>query len=868
MTAPLAAVGIAAVKTGMDFESQMSRVQAISGATGEEFKQLEDAALDLGAKTTFSASQVGEAQENMASAGFKVNEILAATPGVLDLAASSGESLASSSSIAASAIRGFGLDASQAGHVADVLAKSAADTNANVQTMGEAFKYVAPIARGTGLSIEEVTAAVGEMADAGIDGSTAGTTLRGAISRLANPSKEAATAMERLGFNAFDSNEKMKSLATISDELNEKMKGLTDQQRQEAIATIFGQEAMSGMLVLAQNGGTKLNALTEGLKKSDGAAKQMATTMQNNTKASIEQMMGSLETAAIKLEKTLAPTIKKVADTVGNLADKFSQLSPKTQETILKAVGLTVALGGILKISGSVIGSIGSIAGGVGKLASIIGKTKVATQGVGVATGVASKGIGALGIASKLGALALNPWVLGIGAAGVGLYALYKHTQQEAVPAVDLFANKVNTTSASVKTCHGAMTTQIETDTIKISESTKKAVGAYIKMDDNAKKALTDLYVNGTKITADTSKSLIDTYNSMGQQIKDGMDKHYQEDYSIMDDFFKKSSTLTEDEEKKALSSLQKNNEDKKKEVDNYTKKIQDILKKASNEKRALTKDEQEKINEIQEKMRTNAVKTLSSQEVESKVILERLKEYGTRITAEQASNIIQNANKQRDGAVKAANEQYDKTVKEIIKMRDESHSITKDQADKLIKEAQRQKTDSIKHAGELRDGVVNKVKSMNKDVEENVDTSSGRILTKWDKLKSWWDNWHPMKKIFEFEFNQAKGGGLDPGKIWTGTNYWKGGVAALHDRPGTQTSYELYDLPRGTRVYNHDASADLVEKTAENVATKVANSVLSSSNGGKNGINVTQNIYTPVGSPSEIARQTKNNLRELALSW
>lgn len=827
MTAPLVTIGIAAAKVGMDFESQMSRVKAISGATGEEFKQLEDAALDLGASTAFSAKEVAEAQESMASAGFKVNEILAATPGVLDLAASSGEDLATSSTIAAGAIRGFGLEASQSSHVADVLAKAAADTNAGVASMGEAFKYVAPLARSVGWDIESVAAAVGTMADANIDGSTSGTTLRGVISRLANPSKESAEAMASLGFNAFDAQGKMKPLSTITDELNKSMAGLTDQQKQEAISTILGQEAMSGMMVLMQKGKPALDSLAEGFKKSDGAAQEMAKTMQDNGKSSVEQMFGSLETAGIKLEKSLAPVIKNVADCIGNLADKFANLSPGTQEAILKTVGLTVALGGVLKVTGGVIGSVGTIAGGIGKLAGVMGTASVASTGVSTATTVASNGIGALGIASKLGALALNPWVLGIGAAGLAAYGLYNHLQKEAIPSVDLFADKVNTTSKQIATSNGMMVTQVETNTIKISEATKKAVGAYIKLDDSAKKSLSNLYINSTKITADTAKTIETQFSNMGNQIKAGMDKKNSEQIKSLQDFFAKSKDITAQEQANILASTQNANNQQKAEIDNYEKQIQLILLTASNNKRELTLQEQQQINSIQDKMRTTAVKTLSDQEIESKVILDRLKEYGSRITAEQASEVIKNAEKQRVESVDKANRQYEETKANIEHMRDDTHVITKDQADKMLAEAERQKKESIDKANDLKKGVVDKVTSMNSEISKNVDTTTGDIKTKWDNLVTWFNGLQITKKIFEFEFKRVSEGGLDPGKLWTGTKYWQGGLTALHDKPGRQTNYELYDLPRGTRVYNHEASEELVTQTAENVAAKVANSVL-----------------------------------------
>lgn len=343
-------VTAAAVKVGNEFESQMSRVKAISGATGDSFKALSDQALQLGQDTAYSATEAAQGMENLASAGFSTSEVMEAMPGMLDLAASSGEDLASSADIAASTLRGFGLSADQAGHVADVLAKNAADTNAAVADTGAAMKYIAPVAQNAGWSLESVTAAIGEMADAGIKGEQAGTTLRGALTSLMNPSKQQAEAMQAIGFSAYDANGKMKPLSQIISDLSEGTKDLSDEQRDGAIATIMGTNALSGMQVLLKNGSQNLDTLTASLEKSDGAAKEMAATMQDNTSSAIEQMGGALETAGIKIQQTLAPIITKIANYVGDLASKFSELSPEAQTFILVIAGMIAAIAPVAKI--------------------------------------------------------------------------------------------------------------------------------------------------------------------------------------------------------------------------------------------------------------------------------------------------------------------------------------------------------------------------------------------------------------------------------------------------------------------------------------------------------------------------------------
>ncbi len=364
ITKGIAAIGIGklfseAVKTGMDFEAQMSRVKAISGATGEEFAKLKEQAKQLGADTAFSATEAAEGMENLASAGFSTSEIIAAMPGMLDLAASSGEDLASSADIAASTLRGFGLEASSAGHVADVLAKNAAETNAAVADTGEAMKYVAPVAKSMGIEFEETAAAIGIMADAGIKGSQAGTTLRGALSRIAKPTKAMQETMDSLGLSFYDSNGKMKSLADITEMLETKMSGLTDEQKNQALITLFGQESLSGMMALMDRGSGEVRKLTDEYKNCDGSAKDMAKTMQDNLSGAVEEFGGSVESLGIEIFENIEGPLKKAVRsgttelnklTKAVKNNKIEEIVPEeavnTVQNLGKIAG-TVAKGGI-----------------------------------------------------------------------------------------------------------------------------------------------------------------------------------------------------------------------------------------------------------------------------------------------------------------------------------------------------------------------------------------------------------------------------------------------------------------------------------------------------------------------------------------
>lgn len=372
ITTPLIGVGVAAAKVGGDFEAQMSRVKAISGATGDAFEQMKQQAIDLGAKTAFSAKESAAGMENLASAGFNAQEIMKAIPGLLDLAAVSGGDVALASENAATALRGFGLEAGEAGHVADVFARAAADTNAEVRDMGEALKYIAPVANSMGISLEETAAAIGIMSDAGIKGSQAGTTLRGALARLARPSDAMRNTMDNLGISFYDAEGNMKPLKTQVELLKKAFEGLTPEQQQNALVTIYGQESLSGMMALIDKGPEKLGTLTKSLKDSDGAADKMARTMQDNMNSSLEQMMGALESAAIVIQKIIAPYVRKFADAVASVAEAFVN-APEPVQKFVVVLGLIVAaIGPLIFIIGSAIMWFVKLKVAIGELSTTI----------------------------------------------------------------------------------------------------------------------------------------------------------------------------------------------------------------------------------------------------------------------------------------------------------------------------------------------------------------------------------------------------------------------------------------------------------------------------------------------------------------
>lgn len=329
------------MSTFMDFEQGLSSVQAVSQATAEEMAMLRDEAKRLGAETAWSAVQVTEAETLLSQAGFSVKETISALPGLLDLASAGGLELSSATDIAAGTLRAFGMEATQAGHVADVLAVAASSTNSDVMGLGESMKYVGPAAKALGVDMEQTTAVLGMLANANIKGSQAGTTLRSALTRLAKPTKQSSDMMKQLGFNAFDSTGKMLPMHELVGNLQKSTAGLTEQQKANAMATIFGQEAMSGMLALVEQGPDALKELTNSLYESDGAAKEMASTRLDNLAGQMTILKSATEGMKIELGERLAPYAKQFVEwftpKIPIITEKIVELVDKAQEFATRA---------------------------------------------------------------------------------------------------------------------------------------------------------------------------------------------------------------------------------------------------------------------------------------------------------------------------------------------------------------------------------------------------------------------------------------------------------------------------------------------------------------------------------------------------
>lgn len=444
VTVPVVGLGTAIITTSANFESGMSKVQAISGATGGDLDALKAKAQEMGAKTKFSASEAAEAFQYMAMAGWDVDSMLGGISGVMNLAAASGEELGTVSDIVTDAMTAFGLSAKGTSTVlkdglevevdnttrfVDALAAASNSSNTNVAMLGESFKYVAPVAGALGYSVEDVAIALGAMANQGIKSSQAGTSLRTMLTNMANPTDTMAAAMDALGVSLENDDGSMKSLMEVmqglrkgfgggsmdADEFASKMGeldtalqngtmkqedyeqavndlciamyGAEGAQKAQLAAMLAGKTGMAGLLAIVNTTEEDFNNLSDSIYNASGTSQEMADIMMNNLSGQLTILKSQLEGVALQLGEILMPYVKKFVEWLQQLVQKFSELSPEQQEQIVKFAAIAAAIGPVLLVVGKLVTSIGGMITTFSKIPSALAAVKGTFTALGTAIG-------------------------------------------------------------------------------------------------------------------------------------------------------------------------------------------------------------------------------------------------------------------------------------------------------------------------------------------------------------------------------------------------------------------------------------------------------------------------------------------------
>jgi TP901 family phage tail tape measure protein len=475
------AAGTAAINAGKSFEAGMSEVQAISGASRKDLEALTNKAKEMGATTKFSATQASEGLKYMAMAGWNSQQMIDGLPGVMNLAAASGEDLGTVSDIVTDALTAMGLKASDSAHFADVLATAASSSNTNVAMMGETFKYAAPVAGALGYNIEDLAQAIGLMGNAGIKSSQAGTSLRSILTRLAKPPKDCANAMEDYGISIKNSDGSMKSLMEVMENMRDSLQGLPKDEQSAAAAALGGQEAMSGLLAIINASESDFDNLSKAIDNASGAAQDQADIMNDNLQGALYELGSAAESAGIELYDNIKNPAKKAvraaATEIRSLSTTIKDngieaIIPEETITTVKNLGTTAkavgagglkVLGGAAQFAGENIQTVLPVAASlltvvkgytvVKTISTAFAETQVAMAGastgmtilgtvVKLFTGEALAATTATGLLSGAIGVLANPIALAVVAGGAltaGMVA-YTLTQKKSTTEADKFA--------------------------------------------------------------------------------------------------------------------------------------------------------------------------------------------------------------------------------------------------------------------------------------------------------------------------------------------------------------------------------------------------------------------------------------------
>lgn len=389
ITVPLGGVGVAAAKVGMDFDAEMSKVSAISGATGADFDQLRAKAREMGSKTKYSATEAGQGFEYMAMAGWKTDDMLAGIEPTLKLAAASGEDLGTTSDIVTDSLTGFGLSAKDTGRLANVMAAASSNANTNVSMMGETFKYAASVAGAYGYTVEDTALMTGLLANSGIKASQAGTTLRSIMSRLATDAGASSknlgalgTLTEKLGVEFYNADGSMRPLRDVINDSRKAWAGLTEEEKANYAKKIAGQNAMSGWMALMESSEGDVKKLTNAIDNSDGSLDKMYDTMTNNFAGALDEMKSALQEAGIVISDMLTPYLRKAATWVKDMAVRFSEASPAVQKTIVVLGAVAASIGPVLITIGKMSSGISALTGAGSKLMLVLPKIGAVIGGI------------------------------------------------------------------------------------------------------------------------------------------------------------------------------------------------------------------------------------------------------------------------------------------------------------------------------------------------------------------------------------------------------------------------------------------------------------------------------------------------------
>lgn len=691
VSVPLAGVGAAVSKLGIDFEASMSEVQAVTGASASEMETLEKAARDAGATTNKSARDAADALKYMGLAGWSVEESQKALMPMLKLSSAGNMELGRTSDLVTDSMSALGLGIEDIDSYLDVLAQTSRNSNTDIDALGEAFVQVGGRLKLLEVETGEAAVALGILGDNGIKGSEAGRGLNAILTNLTAPTGRAKEALEELGVSAFDSAGEFIGIEETLKLVKGSMEGMTQEQQNMYLSMIAGKEHGKTFNALLGSLGDGWDSLAGDVGNAEGALEEMYDTMTNNTAGAVDNLKSALEELGLKIWDNLKPSIDWLVDKIQGLTDKLNSLSPETQQMIVKMGLIAAAIGPVLLIMGKLITVVGTITAAIGKLIPIV-------KGVGLVIGALSAPVALV--------------IAGVAALGIGAVALGKHMSQDALPEVERFGEG-------------------------ISETTQEAVGSFMDMTEEANIQLKELSWGQQEVTAEMAEDMRAKQEEITNTLLTAISERHQEEIAATQEQMANLDMLSEEQKASILEKTNQRFEEESIAVEEGHARINEITQLAADEGRAITQEESDEILKIREGMTEQAVEVMSENEVEQKLILERMKSNAETISAAEAAEVVRNATQKKDDVIKEANDQFDETYKWAIRQRDELGTLSDEEAADVIAAAEKQRDESVAAAEEMHDKVIEEAQSQAGEHVNEVDWETGEVLSKWEVMKT-----------------------------------------------------------------------------------------------------------------------------------
>ncbi|EMS3802510.1 phage tail tape measure protein [Listeria monocytogenes] len=611
-TAPIVAGMVKSTKAYLDFDNEVTEINSLLRESdesakqfGDRYTQVFDYAQKASVKYGVASEQTMLGMKEMVKKGYDINQTMASMPAIFNAARASGDEFETVMTVTTSTLEQFGMISKDTNKqmeytnkVADVLTYVADKTAAGFSDMGTAMNYVGPISHSLGYSLTDTAAAVGLLSNRGIEGQKAGTGLRGMLTSLLKPSKQAAEAMKSVGLKIEDSNGNMKSLPTLLDDINDKTKKMTKTQKNSFLTMIFGREPLSAVNTLLEAGGDSLRKYSKGADEANGYTKQVADNMRKAGKFGVDQFKASLEVLEQNVGQKLMPALTPIIDWANKMIDKFNDLSGAQQQSIIKWAGVIAAAGPMLMIGGKLVSMTGGLIKGFAGLGKILGLgSKLAPLAAGfgaTTTAVEGTSLAAAGLAGSFGAL---PAVIGLAGAallGAGIYALDKHI------------SKIEESKERVKTWG-----------YDIGAEADKSMGKFNEFASEGKLAL-DTFATGA---TDDSTRIVTAFKNMADEIKKNTDNALNGFKESYEEFSPAVQAILDN----SMKESEKRANERKGNVSAQYKEIQNIYKSAAGEHRNLTSEESKTVNNIYKAMQIEQVESLGLNQNKKKQIIKAM---------------------------------------------------------------------------------------------------------------------------------------------------------------------------------------------------------------------------------------------------